>query len=125
MTQVTIDFTRTQSPERFTPTESRIMGLIQKGRSNAISMPVLASAVNISTRELQSTIQHLINDCGVLIASSCGKPSGYYYPESVDDYRAGSKQIANRIIQLAKRLRKMDKETYEAIFGQMRLYEKV
>ena len=101
-----------------TRVEENVLRNLRRGKESAIAMPVLAEAVGVSTRELQSVIQHLINDHGVLIASSCGKPSGYYYPQCIEDYRAGARQLKNRIIQLARRLRKMDQETYEQLFGQ-------
>ena len=106
--------------------ELRILSLIQRGRTNAISMPALANACGISTRELQSTIQHLINDHGVLIASATGKiHHGYFYPEGEAEYKAAVDQLRHRIISLAKRIRAIDKTAFEEIFGQGNLLEEV
>lgn len=144
--QIKIDFERTPSPqspplkggeEKYAPSplrgegkgegeltalERAVLSLIQRGRENAISMPALAEAVGITTRELQQIIQHLINDHGVLIASATGRNHGYYYPQSEDEYRAAAAQLEHRIISLARRLRAMDREKYEEIFGQGRIF---
>jgi hypothetical protein len=104
-----------------TDIETRVLALIQRGRSNAISMPALAEACGISTRELQSIKKHLVEDHGVLIVSSCGKNNGYYYPENAEEFDAGADQIIHRIISLAKLLRAMNKEKYEHIFCQGRI----
>ena len=102
--------------------EMRVLSLIQRGREKAISMPALANACGISTRELQSIIQALINDRGVLIASATGRNHGYYIPETAEEFSAAAGQIEHRIISLARRLRAMNREKYEAIFGQGKLY---
>ena len=107
----------------FTAVELLVMARIGRGRDNAVPMPTLAGLVDISTRELQSIIAHLIEDHGVLISSATGKNHGYYYPASEAEFKAGALQLEHRIISLAKRLRALNKESYEAIFGQGRLEE--
>jgi biotin operon repressor len=98
--------------------ERRILSTLRKGRENAISMSALADQLNISTRELQSIIQHLINDHGNMIASATGKNHGYYYPGNEEEYRAAVDQLKHRIISLARRIRAIDKKAFEEIFGQ-------
>ena len=105
------------APVPLTDAESRILSLIQRGRENAISMSALAEAVGIATRELQDVIKHLIEDHGVLIASATGKNHGYYYPVTEDELVSARAQIIHRIQSLARRLRAIDKEAYETIFG--------
>jgi biotin operon repressor len=118
--QIQINF---ESPAAggMTNLETRVLSLIQRGRENAISMPALAAGCGISTRELQSIVKHLIEEHGVLIASATGKNHGYYYPETEEEFRAAADQLVHRIISLAKRLRAMNKESYERIFGQGRM----
>jgi biotin operon repressor len=94
---------------------------LRKGRENAISMSALAEQLNISTRELQSVIQHLINDHGHMIASATGKNHGYYYPGNEEEYRAAVDQLKHRIISLARRIRAIDKQAFQEIFGQLQL----
>lgn len=101
--------------------ERRILDLLPSGRENAISMPRLAELVCVSTRELQSLIQHLINDHGIMIASATGKNHGYFYPETAEEYRAAVDQLKHRIISLARRIRAIDRTAYEEIFGQGKL----
>ncbi len=112
-----------------TDIETRVISLIQRGRENAISMPALADACGISTRELQSIIQHLINDHGILIASATGKGKGdtkrhgYYYPVTEEELLSARTQIIHRIISLAKRLKSIDRQAYEKIFGQENIFD--
>lgn len=98
-----------------------MLSLLPRGRENAISMPALAEAVGITTRDLQQTIQHLINDHGVMIASATGRNHGYYFPESKEEYRAAVDQLKHRIISLARRIRAIDQIAFEEIFGQNRI----
>jgi biotin operon repressor len=98
--------------------ERRVLSTLRKGRENAISMSALAEQLNISTRELQSVIQHLINDHGYMIASATGKNHGYYYPGNEEEYRAAVDQLKHRIISLARRIRAIDKQAFQEIFGQ-------
>ena len=113
---------RTQgSPLQLTDVEVQVLFLIQRGRENAISMSALAGAVGISTRELQDVIKHLIEDHGVLIASATGKNHGYYYPVTEDELISARAQIIHRIQSLARRLRAIDREAFEEIFGQGRM----
>lgn len=116
-TQIQINF-ETPGVDEFTDRERQILSLIYHGRDKAISMFSLANEVHITTRELQQIVQHLINDHGVLIASATGKNHGYFYPETEEEFRAAAAQLEHRIISLAKRLRALNKESYEAIFGQ-------
>ena len=111
----------TETPVPLTDIESRVFSLIQRGRGNAISMSALAEAVGIATRELQDVIKHLIEDHGVLIASATGKNHGYYYPVTEDELISARAQIIHRIQSLARRLRAIDKEAFEEIFGQGRM----
>ena len=116
--QLQINF---DGPLGLTETERNVLSLIQPGRENAISMSALASSVMISTRELQSIIQSLINDRGVLIASATGKNHGYYVPQTPEETKAATDQLKHRIINLARRIRSLDRTAYEEIFGQTRM----
>jgi hypothetical protein len=98
--------------------EMRVLAILPRGAENAVSMPTLAGAMNMSTRQLQDLIAHLIESHGQLICSACGKNHGYYMPASEEEYRTGVRQLKNRIISLAKRMRALDRTAYEQIFGQ-------
>lgn len=123
--QITIDFDAL--PDGMTDQEMRVLALIQRGRENAISMPTLAATLDISTRDLQHVIKHLIEDHAVLIASATGKgrgddkKHGYYYPITEDELLSARTQLIHRIISTAKRLRAIDRNALEDIHGQIGL----
>lgn len=120
--QLRMDFERKDSGQAgMTKDERAVLALIQRGRENAISMSALAEAVEISTRELQDVIKHLIEDHGVLIASATGRFHGYFYPASEAEYKAAVDQLRHRIISLARRIRAIDRQAFEDIFGQGRM----
>jgi hypothetical protein len=98
--------------------EMRVLAILPRGAENAVSMPTLAGVMNMSTRQLQALIAHLIESHGQLICSACGKHHGYYMPANEEEYLAGVTQLKNRIISLAKRMRALDKQAYVKIFGQ-------
>ena len=108
-------------PEGLSPDEIAAVRLIPRGRANAIPMAALAGALCMTTRNLQDVIKNLIEVRGVLVCSSCGKNHGFYLPESIEDYERGRNQIIHRIKSLASRLRAIDKQAYEEIFGQERI----
>jgi hypothetical protein len=60
-----------------------------------------------------------------MIASATGKNHGYYLPQTEDEYRAAVNQLKHRIISLARRIRAIDRQAYEEIFGQRELTETV
>jgi biotin operon repressor len=104
---------------KFSAAESAVLQRLRKGRTNAVSMPTLAAALAISTRDLQHLVKHLREEHGILITSSCGKNPGYYYPQTQEEHAAGIRQIEHRIISLARLLKSQNKAAYERIFGQV------
>jgi hypothetical protein len=98
--------------------EAAVLRHLRRGREQAISMPELASLVGLSTRALQDVIAHLIEEHNTLICSACGRNHGYYLPADESEYRAGVDQLKHRIMSLAKRMRAMDRQAYEDLFGQ-------
>ncbi len=113
--QLAIDF---DSPQGLTALESRVLALIQRGREHSITMQTLAATVGITTRAVQDLIAHLIIDHQILIASGCGKKHGYWLPTNEDELMAARAQLVHRIIALARRLRAIDSQAFEDIFGQ-------
>jgi DNA-binding IclR family transcriptional regulator len=117
-TQINFD-----SPAGLTREEADVLCLLKKGRENSISMSALAEAVGVCTREVQTIVKHLVEDHQVLIASATGKHHGFFLPENEEEFRAAAAQLEHRIISLAKRLRAINKESYEEIFGQGKLLQ--
>jgi hypothetical protein len=121
--QFQIDFEKSPFGRDLTHEEQRILSLLRRGRENANSVKWLASMVGVSQVRLRATVKHLVEHHGYLICSSTGKNPGFYYPQDSKEYKAGVKQYINRIRSLAKRIRAMDKEAYEEIFGQTNILD--
>lgn len=120
--QILIDFNKPlPSPVHgadLQPEEKRVLDLIRTGRCNARQAREIAELVGTGEVTARRIIKHLVEHHNVLIVSSTTKPAGYFYPVDAEEQRAGSQQIINRIRSMAKRLREMDRETAEKIFGQ-------
>jgi len=104
-----------------TKEEQAIVSRIHMGRVKAVPANALAYAAGVSTTRARQVIKHLIEDHGLLICSATGVPAGYFYPETKEEYKAGVNQLVHRIISLAKRVRAMDQESFEGVFGQLKL----
>jgi len=115
--QLSLDFDRPALTEE----QKQILSLLRKGRKNAIREKALSAMTGISGVRVRQIIKHLTEHHGVLVVSSTANPPGFYFPETREEYRAGVAQYVNRIRSLAVRLRAMDREAYESLFGQERL----
>jgi hypothetical protein len=115
--QLSLDFDRPALTEE----QELIFNLLRKGRKNAIREKTLSAMTGISGVRVRQIIKHLTEHHGILVVSSTANPPGFYFPETREEYRAGVAQYVNRIRSLAGRLRAMDREAYESLFGQERL----
>ena len=115
--QLSFDFDRPALTEE----QKLILGLLRKGRKNAVREKTLSAMTGISGVRVRQIIKHLTEHHGILVVSSTANPPGFYFPETREEYRAGVAQYVNRIRSLAGRLRAMDREAYESLFGQERL----
>ena len=103
--------------------ERQIRSLIKKGRENAVSVKSLMAITGLSNVKVRDTVRHLINEHNVLICSATTPPAGYYFPVSMEEKDSGTKQIESRIIELARRLRAMNRAAYERLYSQLRFEE--
>ena len=101
--------------------EKAIFNLLLKGRGNAKKERLISAATGISGVRVRGIIKHLIENHGILIASSTANPPGFYFPEGREEYRKGVVQLVHRIASLARRVRAMDRQYYEEILGGARL----
>ncbi len=101
--------------------EMRLLELLRHGRQSARSVSFLSEQTGLSSVEVRRIVKHLVEEHNIMIVSAVGSPAGYYYPVTNEEYMAGVKQLENRIISLAKRLRAINRQAYERIFGQMRI----
>lgn len=82
-----------------TPAHRRLAAYIAThapGKADAIPLPRVAEALGLSTRVVQTLKQELLDEAGVIICSSCGKPPGLYWPASVEDVLPYHRQQSNR-----------------------------
>ncbi|MCL5236337.1 MAG: hypothetical protein M1353_00620 [Nitrospirae bacterium] len=110
-------------PDDLNEIERRIKSLIKKGRENAVSVKSLMAITGLSNVKVRDTVRHLINEHNVLICSATTPPAGYYFPVSMEEKDSGTKQIESRIIELARRLRAMNRAAYERFYSQLRFEE--
>ena len=103
--------------------EWQIKSLIKRGRENAVSVKRLMEITGLGNGQVRETVRHLINEHNILICSATSKPAGYYFPLTPDEKDAGTKQIESRIIELARRLRAMNRAAYERLYSQLRFEE--
>jgi hypothetical protein len=114
---------QSQTTLEYTREELVILGLLQHGRQSATSVDTLADYAGVSSLRVRQVVKHLTEEHGHLIVSSTGKPSGYFFPQDESEFKAGIKQYIHRIRSLARRIKAMDREAYEEIFGQSKFFE--
>lgn len=87
----------------------QIMGR-HRGAKNAIQVRELAGRLGLGEghngQRLVQIVKREMVDEGVLIASSCGKQSGYFLPETQAEVDATLKNYENRLKSLAALIRK-------------------
>ena len=120
--QIQIDFTKPlPSPVHrieLQPQERRVLELIRTGRPNARQAREIAELIGEGEVTARRIVKHLVENHNVLIVSSTTKPAGYYFPTGPEEQRAGARQLIGRIRSMAKRLKEIDRESAEKIFGQ-------
>ncbi len=93
----------------------------REGRPQAISLQDLAAAVDLSPREVQHVIKHLIELHRLPIGSATSAPHGYYWITGLQDQERAEKQLAHRIISTARRLARLKQNTPDEVLGQLAL----
>lgn len=69
-----------------------------KGRERAVSMHEIAARVEISSRDVQSIVKHLVEDKRLPIGSSVTKPFGYYWIVTEAERRACRNHFIRRAL---------------------------
>ena len=81
-----------------------------RGAKRAIQVRELAGRLGLGEghngQRLVQIVKRELVDEGVLIASSCGKQSGYFLPETTAEVEATLKNYENRLKSLAALIRK-------------------
>ncbi|MBI5075609.1 MAG: hypothetical protein HZB62_10660 [Nitrospirae bacterium] len=115
--QIVIDFEQLASGHAtdMTHAETFILHLIQRGKANAIKVPVLEAATNLQGVEVRETIRHLIMEHGVLIASCT---HGFFIAETAEEITEATRSLRHRGIMILMRAAKLQKISIEEIFNQ-------
>jgi|GEM_PF-6173010 len=79
----------------------------RKGRNSAITARQLASITSINEREVRSEVATLRRK-GYPIASSTGKPYGYYLPAGANEARECQSQLYSRMREIGITARALD-----------------
>jgi hypothetical protein len=103
------------------PDERRVYALIRKGRENARSVGELSRLTGLSGVAVRQIVKEMAEEKGVVIVSSTAHPSGFFFPASPEEYGKGVAQLIHRITSLARRVRALDRQAYEKVFGGTRL----
>lgn len=94
-----------------------------RGAGNAIKEADLARAHGIAPRLLQHALHHLIVEDQRPVASSCRPPYGVYVAATHEEKLEAARQIENRIISLARRLRALTNSPLVIVSKQAALFE--
>jgi hypothetical protein len=106
------------------PKQHSILRLVSacKGRAHAISIGMIGRITNMQEREIKSSVKSLIEDFGIPIGASRHKPYGYFLIVSSDDVDVALRPLANEVISIARRMRKLGgSDIVKEMLGQLRV----
>ncbi len=118
--QIQINFNTLMMPG-LTTAERSILGLLKKGRENAITEKMLSTLTGLSGVEVRAIIRHLIMEHGYLIASSVKHPSGFFIAETEAEICDATRSLRHRGIMILARAAKLQKISIEEIFNQAKI----
>ncbi len=104
-----------------TTEERAVLGLLKKGRENAITEKAISDITGLSGVEVRAIIRHLILEHGYLIASAVSTPAGFFVAETEDEVREATRSLRHRGISILIRAAKLQKLSLEEIFHQARM----
>ncbi len=104
-----------------TSEERHVLGLLKKGRANAVSVRDLAVKTGLGGVAVRQIVRCLIMERGILIASSVGDPPGYFIAETADEILSATKSLRHRGIMILMRAARLQKASVELVFNQARL----
>ena len=105
------------------PGERRVLETLQRhrGRAAAIHKEALAATVGLEVRQVRLVIVQLIERHNQPIGSASQSPAGYFLIETAQDAEQAAQELQARIIQLAKRLAKLKRNTPADCLDQLRM----
>lgn len=110
-------------PIDLSPSELRVLETLQRhrGRARAIHKEALAEMVEMDVRQVRIVIAHLIERHNQPIGSASQSPAGYFLIETAQEAEQAAQELQARIIQLAKRLAKLKRNTPADCLDQLRI----
>lgn len=110
-------------PIDLSPGEGRVLDTLSRhrGRAAAIHKEVLAEMVGMEVRQVRVVIAHLIERHNQPIGSASQAPAGYFLIETAQEAEQAAQELTARIIQLAKRLAKLKRNTPADCLDQLRI----
>lgn len=115
--------TDTTQPIDLSADEARVLEALQahRGRAQAIQKETLSRETGCEVRHLRSVIAHLIERHNQPIGSASQAPAGYFLIETAQEAEQAAQELQARIVQLAKRLAKLKRNTPAECLDQLRL----
>lgn len=110
-------------PIELSADETRVLEVLQlhRGRARAIHKEMLSRETGCEVRHLRSVIAHLIERHNQPIGSASQSPAGYFLIETAQEAEQATQELQARIIQLAKRLAKLKRNTPADCLDQLRI----
>lgn len=110
-------------PIELSADEERVLDVLRlhRGRAAAIHKEALAEAVGLEVRRVRIVIAHLIERHNQPIGSASQVPAGYFLIETAQEAEQAAQELKARIIQLAKRLAKLKRNTPADCLDQLRI----
>jgi hypothetical protein len=93
-----------------------------KGRAAAISISTIVAKYGMNEREVKLTVKSLVEDFGIPIGASRQEPYGYFLIVSAEDLESALRPLANEVVSLARRMRKLGGTSIvKEMLGQLRV----
>lgn len=111
------------APDDLTDDERTVLGVLRahRGRAAAIHKESLAAQAGLSVRHSRQVIAHLIERHGQPIGSASRFPAGYFVVETAEEAAQAAQELRSRIVRLAMRLARLQRNTPADCLAQLRL----
>lgn len=111
-------------PWQLSPKHRDLLQLLRphKGRAQARPISAIAERLGMSERDVKAAVKSLVEDFGLPIGASRQEPHGYFFIVSADDLEFALRPLANEVISIARRMRKLGGSAIvKEMLGQIRV----
>jgi biotin operon repressor len=111
-------------PWKLQPKHSDLLELLRPHKGRALARPIsaIAERLGMSEREVKGAVKSLVEDFGLPIGASRQEPYGYFLIVSADDLEFTLRPLANEVISIARRMRKLGGSALvKEMLGQLRV----